>query len=373
MSSIGAQHSVKWRISSESEDDSESRQLLQSESTLGSSSAKMSLARTTRLQRVTTPEMEMIERGRQNNVQEEADDDDDDEDDPFIASDGSLSTVEDEVSICGEEMPVKDKHPEAVLNNGLDVNKYMAKREMSPLQERVNAITVMPSAFFCFYFLLSGSWLDPAVVDTARDEILNEHMEKDWTGCISSSWFPNLHALPPLPVLAAALGIILHAPCSFVYHWTYAHRLPPGLARTTHWSRRLDHVMIHFISATMSYATSGSFNFFMANLLFNLDCMYRQFDRQVRPRRNQIRIGISIMAYMIPLLNRGELFLFAKLMTVFVAAGWFFLAYPVGGWSHSIFHLIIAIMPPLVMSEAMNVPASQDQIRLAAQCAVWKE
>jgi hypothetical protein len=131
--------------------------------------------------------------------------------------------------------------------------------------------------------------------------------------------------------------------------------------------------MIHFISATMSYATSGSFHFFMANLLFNLDCMYRQLDRQVRPRRNQVRIGISMMAYMIPLLNRGELFLFAKLMVVVVTAGWFFLAYPVGGWSHSIFHLVIAMLPPLVMTESINLLASQDQIRLAAQCAVWKE
>jgi hypothetical protein len=268
---------------------------------------------------------------------------------------------------------IVDKHPDAVLSNGLDVNKYMAKREMSPLQERVNAITVMPGALFCFYFLLSGSWLDPAVVDATRDGMIHQNMEKDWTGCISSSWFPNLHATPPLPVLAAAIGIIFHAPCSFVYHWTYAHRLPPGLARATHWSRRLDQVMIHFISATMSFATSGSFNFFMANLLFNLDCMYRQFDRQVRPRRNQTRIGISIMAYMIPLLNRGEFFLFSKLLVCIVTAGWFFLAYPVGGWSHSIFHLVIAMVPPVIMAESTNLLSSQDQILLAAQCAVWKE
>jgi hypothetical protein len=313
----------------------------------------------TQLKRVTTPEMEEV--------------DDDDEDDPFSSFDDSLSAVEDKLFTCGEEMPVKDKDANAVDSKGMDVNKYMAKREMSPLQERVNAITVMPSVFFCFYFLLSGSWLDGSVVDATRDEMFRQNIEKDWTGCISSSWFPNLHALPPLPALAAAIGIIFHAPCSFVYHWSYAHRLPPGLARAAHWSRRLDHVMIHFISATMSYATSGSFNFFMANLLFNLDCMYRQFDRQVRPRRNQIRIGISIMAYIIPLLNRGEFFPFAKLMAIVATAGWFFLAYPVGGWSHSIFHLVIALVPPVVMTEAMNLPASQDQIRLAAQCAVWKE
>jgi hypothetical protein len=258
MSRIGAQQTrLQSRISSESEDDSESRQLLQSKSTLRSSSAKMSLRRTTQLQRATTPEMEMLERGRQENSQEEADNDEEDE--PFVDFDGSLlSTVEDDVSsTCGEEMPVKDKHPDAaVLNKGLDVNKYMAKREMSPLQERVNAITVMPSALFCFYFLLSGSWLDPAVVDATRDEIMiHQNMEKDWTGCISSSWFPNLHSLPPRPVLAAAIGIILHAPCSFVYHWTYAHRLPPGLARTTHWSRRLDQVscccFLYVISARL--------------------------------------------------------------------------------------------------------------------------
>ena len=368
MSRIAAQNTLHRRISSESEGDNKSRQLLQSKSTGSSSSSKRSVTRT-QLQRVTTPEMETIEKGQQENVHEVADD----EDDPSSAFDDSLSTAEDAVFTGGEKLPVKDKHPEGVKSNGLDINKYMAKREMSPLQEQANALTVVPNFFFCFYFLLSGSWLDPAVVDTTRDEMFLQNTEKDWTDCISSSWFPNLHALPPLPILAAAIGIIFHAPCSFVYHWTYAQSLPPGLARATHWSRRLDNVMIHFISIMMSYATSGSFDYFMVNLLFNLDCMYRQFDRQVRPKRNQIRIGISMMAYLIPFLKRGEFFMFAKLFLVIGTASWFFVAYPVGGWSHTIFHLVIALVPPMILAEAMNLPASQDQIRLAAQCAVWKE
>jgi hypothetical protein len=340
------------------------------------------------LQRVTTPEfLEMIKTEKPTialvGVQDEE----------YLLSDGSLSSG-DETSSEEDHSLSSDSQPETESKKNerkivkfarklhrvpeLDVAKYMAKREMTSLQERMNAITVIPGFVYCFVFLLSGAWLNQALIDEARDkvitgvsvDILATNFFTDEHGCISSTSFPHLYALPPLPVIAAAFGIIVHAPFSFIYHWTYAHRLPPGLARTDHWSRRMDQAMIHVISASMSYATSGSVDFFLANLLFNVDCIYRQFKRKIRPRPNQIRIVISILAYTIPVLRRGDVFLFAELWAIFSLCGWLFMKYPIGGWSHSIFHMVVFLVPPLLLTAAIELPASQDQLHIAAQCAV---
>lgn len=318
------------------------------------------------LKRQTTPEMEMIEKGRaaenismfdvvfpSSSSQVFLVDEDDDD----LASRETSGLVDTDVSV-GEE---------SSTNSSKDVDEYMARREMTPLQERMNAITVIPGAFYCFLLLLSGAWLDPALVD---ETMQNDNMATmDDSKCLSSGWLPHLHALPPLPVIAAAFGIVCHAPFSFIYHWSYAHRLPAGIARTNHWSRRMDQAMIHFCSASMAYATSGRLDFLFANLLFNADCMYRQFKKQVRPRRNQIRIAISVVAYTIPILRRGDWELFGTLWVIFAASFALFLLYPIGGWSHCAFHLTIALVPPLLMDAAIDLPASQEQLQVAAQCA----
>lgn len=302
------------------------------------------------LHRQSTPEMEMIEKGSEENVS---------------IFDVLVPSARESSLSFEERSGLLDSDSDVFDDAESDVDKYMARREMTPLQERMNAITVIPGAFYCFLFLLSGAWLDKARIDEiidSNDLTVNESM------CLSSSWFPHLHALPPLPVVAASFGIICHAPFSFIYHWSYAHRLS-RYARTNHWSRRMDQAMIHFCSASMSYATSGRLDFFFANLLFNADCFYRQFEKQVRPKRNQIRIAISVIAYTIPILRRGDWELFAQLWAILSISFILFAFYPIGGWSHSVFHLVMVFVPPLLMDAAIDLPASQVQLKLAAQCA----
>jgi len=316
------------------------------------------------------------------------------------SSECSLSTIEDidnalqesdMLVIVGEEDASLGSKPKKV---GLDVAAYMSEREMTPLQEKWNAITVVPNPMFCLYFLLAGKWLAKEAIEVAREAMENadkaqqgfqlgsseeagltfaslaEDALADEKGCIHSSIFPHLHALPPVPVVAVAVGIILHAPFSFLYHWHYACKLAPGYARIDHWSRRLDHSFIHVISACMSYGTSGSWDYFLANLMFNADCIYRQFKPRVRPRMNKIRILISIIAYTIPILRRGETVLFCELWAIFALCGWLFAKYPIGGYSHSAFHAVIALAPPLLMQAACHLLASKEQIQVAARCAV---
>ena len=255
----------------------------------------------------------------------------------------------------------------------VDTDTYYARRQMTPMQERMNALTMVPTFFYSFFLLLSGAWLNEAYVNQTREEMMMTDEAVDvGNACINSTWLPNLHAMPPLPVLAAALGIIFHAPFSFIYHYFYAHRLR-GSKQYSHWSRRMDQAMIHIISVSFAYAISGSFDFFLANLLYNLDCIYRQFQPTVRPRSNKIRIYISIMAYFVPLVRRADVEVLSKLVPIYAVGGWFFALYPIGGWSHSVFHLVMALAPPIIMSVAGGLPASQHQLRVAAQCAVLAE
>eukprot|EP00565_Helicotheca_tamesis_P003055 CAMPEP_0185741250 /NCGR_PEP_ID=MMETSP1171-20130828/38858_1 /TAXON_ID=374046 /ORGANISM="Helicotheca tamensis, Strain CCMP826" /LENGTH=304 /DNA_ID=CAMNT_0028413209 /DNA_START=2292 /DNA_END=3203 /DNA_ORIENTATION=- len=185
---------------------------------------------------------------------------------------------ETEALICRKDVtPLEIATSEKLSKKEFDVSAYMSWREMTPLQERINAITVIPNPCFCLYFLLAGKWLSDEAIEKAREAMgagdfntgsdattfgASDDLTSFWIknmmqddpatiaqemggmslqdsyekfGCIRSTLFPNLHALPPLPVVAAAIGIILHMPFSFLYHWTYAHRLPPGSARIEHW------------------------------------------------------------------------------------------------------------------------------------------
>jgi len=349
------------------------------------------LSRLNSFQRTTTPVLDMIETASNTLTTVDRRDQSISDDDDTISLDFSGS---DETTISSDDSDTERRRRQKQVNNHksvhtkrsrqkqlrllpntnsrkeLDVEKYMAGREMTPFQERMNAVTVVPGAFYCIMVLLSGSWLSKTIIEGNKYEYDMVDMNTfDDSQCISWAWLPHLHALPPLPPVAVAIGIVLHAPFSFIYHWKYAHRLPPGLARTTHWSRRMDQAMIHFCCACMSYATSGKLDFFFVNFLYNADCFYRQFFKRVQPRRNQVRIGISVAAYTIPILRREEFLLYSKLGVLFVICGWLFRSYPIGGWSHSAFHIVLAFIPPMLMTAALELPASQSQLSVAVQCA----
>lgn len=71
--------------------------------------------------------------------------------------------------------------------------------------------------------------------------------------------------------------------------------------------------------------------------------------------------------YTIPILTR-DITLFFECWTVILVSVWLFVRYPLGGWSHSAFHLVIALLPPLMMEAACQI--SRDEIQQAAQCAM---
>mmetsp|Transcript_27383 Transcript_27383/g.40124 ORF Transcript_27383/g.40124 Transcript_27383/m.40124 type:complete len:334 (-) Transcript_27383:135-1136(-) len=243
---------------------------------------------------------------------------------------------------------------------------YYAKREMSPQQEQWNAITMIPNPFYCWYFIVAGHWFINASSSSIERNSAEDISGLCWT---NSTWLPA--AMPPLPLIAIALAITIHAPFSMLYHWKYAARLS-AKQRAVHWSRKLDQCFIHIASALCSFGTSGSWDYFLVNVIFNVECCYRLMFSPNRPTRNQIRILISIIAYTIPILRRGEYELFGKCWAVLGLGAYLFAAYPLKGWSHAAFHIILCLLPPLLMEAGASLASSQDQVRVAAQCAALR-
>ncbi|KAL7504835.1 hypothetical protein ACHAXN_002375 [Cyclotella atomus] len=329
---------------------------------------------------------------------------DSDEDDPLLCQQEeeddttpikqASEAVSNDGGACQQEMEMTKRR-----KRQFDYQKFNDKRIMSAQQERWNAVTMLPAMVYGAYFVLAGCWLGieniemarrqsegRSVDNTAPTNLLGHWMalaatifsDKEFdsedtttiiSGCINFPWLTHLHAFPPLPVLAGALGIVVHAPFSFLYHWTYATKLHPS-KRLEHWSRRLDHAFIHFASACMAYATSGNVPYFLVNIVYNLDCALKQFEEKVRPRRNQTRIAISILLYILPVLQRGDYRDFAQLILIFTWSGWFFIVYPIGGYSHAMFHVVVAFLPNVIMKSACKLEVSREQIELAARCAV---
>jgi hypothetical protein len=243
----------------------------------------------------------------------------------------------------------------------VDVESYMARREMTKTQERWNALTMLPYPAYCLYFVLSAKWFVPAeqhdealssmLVNANVDASSYQHYE-----CFSpsTSWWHSMPTSPPFPVLAVAVGVSLHAPFSFLYHWQYAHALPPA-ERSRHWSRRLDHAFIHICSILACCGTTNSTEYIVANGIYNIDCALQHLVKaKVQPRRNQVRCFLALFLYTAPLLLRDPL-LFGQHWLVFLMSIWFFVAYPIGGWSHSVFHLFMALSPPLTLHAAAHI------------------
>eukprot|EP00429_Kryptoperidinium_foliaceum_P020290 CAMPEP_0176034868 /NCGR_PEP_ID=MMETSP0120_2-20121206/17239_1 /TAXON_ID=160619 /ORGANISM="Kryptoperidinium foliaceum, Strain CCMP 1326" /LENGTH=153 /DNA_ID=CAMNT_0017368211 /DNA_START=20 /DNA_END=481 /DNA_ORIENTATION=+ len=134
----------------------ESRSLVRESSSSSSleESASLLMPQRSKLTRQTTSEMELIEIGNRGNISMF---------DVLIPSSkyqGSLQS-KDSASSTEDETATQEA---ANTGHETDVHRYMARREMTPLQERINAITVIPGAFYCFLYLLSGCrWMAGSV------------------------------------------------------------------------------------------------------------------------------------------------------------------------------------------------------------------
>ncbi len=250
-----------------------------------------------------------------------------------------------------------------------DLHKKANERCMSKGQEIFNAVTMIPCPIVGLYFILAGKWLFDSDILQAKENLKEftqsvNFFEDDQ--CIYSSRLPYIYALPPLPTLAIVTGAVLHTPCSMLYHFMCAYKLPAGIERLNHWSRRLDQSMIHLMSLLNSYGNSGNLDYTLFVLVFVLDSIYQLQQPGHRPLKRMI---VAFSMPILPLIPNGYYVEAMQLMLIYGVSGWLFAAYPFGGWSHGIFHLVCFFSIPVTLSVSTKLEASQEALHIAARCA----
>ena len=217
---------------------------------------------------------------------------------------------------------------------------YADKRSMTALQEKLNAITMLPPLIYSLWYIWTKQWIRYETDTEPSPSVENDSP-----------------LLPPFTVLALFLGAIIHNSCSFLYHWKYASVIKDPIVRLQHWSRRLDPSSIHVAAALSSFATSGgNLLYFGVNLVYNLDCVRYQWHEEINPRRNQIRILLAVLLYAVPIAFYCPQTLVCFVSTLALAF-WFFAVYPIGGGSHAVFHFLLWPLAPLLLNFASQLEA----------------
>jgi hypothetical protein len=242
------------------------------------------------------------------------------------------------------------------------ISKRASKRAMNTEQEVWNAITMLIAPCYCLYFVLSGKWLTAADLEALSTSDTNNISR--YHGCIPK---------PPLTVIAIVLGIVLHTPASVLYHVLCAFKIPQGPMRINHWSRRLDQAMIHVVSIFWSFGSSGQWTYTLLSMIFNVDSIIGLYRRPFCPRKIFYRFGVALTIQTLPLFINGRPDHIIRLLAIYIASGLMFTKYPLGGYSHGMFHILIAFAPPLVLVASVQLPSVQNELRIAATCAHLKQ
>ncbi len=109
-------------------------------------------------------------------------------------------------------------------------------------------------------------------------------------------------------------------------------------------------------------------------MAFNIDCMYRLFQKGMRPKRTLYRMIGAFFIPVLPLIYRQEWWCVVQLVVIYVIGGWLFSTYPFGGWSHGAFHLVIFLGNPILIRSSLVLDADvvREGIGNAVRCAVGR-
>jgi len=263
----------------------------------------------------------------------------------------------------------------------IEAEKRAKSRQMNGTQEVWNAITMLATPACGLFFISSGLWVKEDFILQAKESLLGEtedlltfvpYFEGEGR-CINSPYFSKMYAMPPLATISIVLGYLFHAPCSIYYHLLCAFKLPPGKKRLDHWSRRLDQSMIYVMSVCTCYGTSGSPQYALASILLSIDSIYRLHQPTHRPNNILLRMILAFSMPILPVIVYGYYEEAIQFIIIYALSGWIFAAYPFGGYSHSIFHLVAALSNPIQLTLSTKLLTSQEAIQTAAICAVMAQ
>lgn len=176
---------------------------------------------------------------------------------------------------------------------------------MTPLQEVLNAISMLPIALMSLQILF---WSDSEPT-------------------VSESLF--------------ATSILIHCPFSVFYHLCCAAfhgRVDPVKGNI---ALRFDLIFIHVSGAIVSLATSGRYEWFALNVVFNAFCSYRLAGWYANGMERRCSRIICAMGYIVPVLTVDAHLFLHTLLSFFMMVLAFALNWHMKGWGHFISHLLL--------------------------------
>eukprot|EP00960_Hanusia_phi_P078450 768817-Hanusia_phi.AAC.12 len=186
-------------------------------------------------------------------------------------------------------------------------NNPSVKHAMTPVQEVVNAITmILPTAV-----LAVNAW-------NSQNKL----------------------------VMILLMGSSMHLPVSFTYHLSvafnrYSDRLDNDM-------RRLDQSLQHVVGVMYSFALSGSFEYFLLNLIFNARAVIHLWDsKKSNDGKRWIPIMFCVLMYTFPMLWRGDFCNYGLAMVSMIIGGVSFVPQlntrVCRGWGHTVLHTILMV------------------------------
>merc|ERR1712113_44928 len=134
---------------------------------------------------------------------------------------------------------------------------------------------------------------------------------------------------------------LVHCPFSVFYHLTCASFYGKVHPVEENFALRLDLIFIHMGASLIALATSGNYEWFAVNLIFNSFCSYRRAGWHGSGMERRSTRFLAAMGYILPVwMLDVELFLHA-LFAFFIVVVAFLLNRQMQGWGHTISHLLL--------------------------------
>jgi len=162
-------------------------------------------------------------------------------------------------------------------------------------------------------------------------------------------------------VIMLLMGSSMHLPVSFTYHMSvafsrYTDRLDNDM-------RRLDQSMQHVVGAMYAFALSGSIQYTLINIVFNIQGVMQLWRSSTsNDGKRWIPVMICVLMYTFPMLWRGDLHNYRVAMASMIFGGVsfvpelnkkFFM-----GWGHTIFHAVLMVYAQALANSAQKVEMS---------------
>ena len=176
---------------------------------------------------------------------------------------------------------------------------------MSPIQELTNALSMFFAIAICWYYI-----------------------------CTQTS---------NLQTICITIGTTLHFPASFAYH---AYCSCSSDIYTAEVIKKIDISMIYISSIFYAFATSKSIPYTIGCLLYTLFAIWylvQQKGLGIHKMKRAASVGVCVILYTTPIVFLGNIVMYKYVIGSFASASTVYIIRPFGGWSHTVFHILLVV------------------------------